>query len=75
MQKKVVVDMKERGIEPDSVTYVTMIKGYVKAERVDNGFELLEEMKRKSFEVWGHPSTSRRRIYNMFRPTRTRITF
>ncbi|GJV53890.1 UBN2 domain-containing protein [Tanacetum coccineum] len=45
--------MKERGIEPDSVTYVTMIKGYVKAERVDNGFELLEEMKRKSFELMG----------------------
>merc|ERR1719310_483172 len=39
-------DMKEANVEPDIITYSTIVKGYCLAADVDRAFEVLEEMKR-----------------------------
>merc|ERR1719301_30431 len=39
-------DMKESKVEPDIITYSTIVKGYCLSGDVDRAFEVLEEMKR-----------------------------
>merc|ERR1719159_261425 len=39
------VDMKESSVEPDIITYSTIIKGYCLEGDVDRAFHVLEEMK------------------------------
>jgi pentatricopeptide repeat protein len=39
-------DMSNQGIEPNVITYSTVLKGYCSANRIDEAFELLEEMKK-----------------------------
>merc|ERR1719311_1932474 len=41
-------DMKESKVEPDIITYSTIVKGYCLAGDVDRAFEVLEEMKSSS---------------------------
>merc|ERR1719253_1588984 len=41
-------DMKASKVEPDIITYSTIVKGYCQAGDVDRAFEVLEEMKRDS---------------------------
>merc|ERR1719146_255012 len=41
-------DMKASAVEPDIITYSTIVKGYCQAGDVDKGFQVLEEMKRDS---------------------------
>merc|ERR1719159_1600421 len=38
-------DMNRNGVEPDLVTYSTLVKGYSLAGDVSRGFKVLEEMK------------------------------
>jgi pentatricopeptide repeat protein len=44
-------DMGEQGIEPNVITFSSVIKGYCSENRVDKAFELLEEMKKTSTVV------------------------
>lgn len=39
-------DMSNQGIEANVITYSTVLKGYCSANRIDEAFELLEEMKK-----------------------------
>eukprot|EP00933_Yihiella_yeosuensis_P071182 TRINITY_DN79387_c0_g1_i1.p1 TRINITY_DN79387_c0_g1~~TRINITY_DN79387_c0_g1_i1.p1 ORF type:complete len:954 (+),score=224.23 TRINITY_DN79387_c0_g1_i1:150-3011(+) len=41
-------DMTKTGIEPNVITYSTVLKGYCSANRLDEAFMILEEMKRNS---------------------------
>merc|ERR1719146_376084 len=41
-------DMKSSAVEPDIITYSTIVKGYCQAGDVDRAFQVLEEMKRDS---------------------------
>merc|ERR550514_1772955 len=43
---KLLEDMKEASVEPDIITYSTIIKGYCLEGDVDRAFHVLEEMKR-----------------------------
>merc|ERR1719146_40336 len=40
-------DMKSSAVEPDIITYSTIVKGYCQAGDVDRAFQVLEEMKRE----------------------------
>lgn len=41
-------EMAQQGIQPNVITYSTVIKGYCQEYRLDKAFELMEEMKRTS---------------------------
>merc|ERR1719507_1754999 len=41
-------DMAKDGLEPNIVTYSTILKGYCQENRLDKAFELLQEMKQSS---------------------------
>merc|ERR1719213_636908 len=42
---KLLKDMRESNLEPDLVTYSTLVKGYSLAGEINRAFEILEEMK------------------------------
>merc|ERR1719375_8886 len=42
---KILEDMKSSGVDPDIITYSTIVKGYCLSGDVDKGFEVLEQMK------------------------------
>merc|ERR1719183_1663150 len=44
-------DMKESSVEPDIITYSTIIKGYCLAGDVDRAFQIFEEMKAEGKNV------------------------
>merc|ERR550537_429410 len=43
---KLLEDMKTSSVEPDIITYSTIVKGYCLSGDVDRAFQVLEEMKR-----------------------------
>jgi len=45
---QVLQDMAKDGLEPNIVTYSTILKGYCQENRLDKAFELLQEMKRST---------------------------
>merc|ERR1719269_552250 len=42
---QILEDMKDSAVEPDIITYSTIVKGYCQAGDVDRAFRVLEEMK------------------------------